>query len=1204
MKKLMSANFVMRLVAAVAMVFAGLIPTHAVKAGEEPIITFHTDILNQTNAGSVFTIMLGASKDTYIEVDYGYGPVEEEVKQAYFDEESGALKGTYFTCSASPEGIVKIYGDASLIDVFDGQGCYIDEISFPELTNLQVLDLGYNLLKSLDVSHMKKLQALYLQANPFDVTPLVVGEDKPELTILELNMIDNIDPDFDITTYPNLMSFGAYSTHSLTHIDPTKCPHLVRLSVDATAVSSIDVSKNPELLILNISETRVGSVDLSHNPKLQQFYCTNGGTVFTDVKISNLDLTHNPALTTLFCSGNNISNLDVSKNPLLVDLYAGHNKMTEINLDNNDQLINLDVSFNNMDYATLPDPRFYEYRYGQNDMPVELSYKEGDVIDLSSRVLRPNTETVGKLIYYNPRNPLEVNEVPGDYYSYDNGKITLNKALTDSVYVAFYNTLFTEGSLNTTRFKVKTAADFGQPSPAVSVGFSSAATTVEMSVGLANATPENPITFYVDFGKGTLKEFTATSSELPATANVTGRREGDQTIIYLPEGEYLTAFGVSRGRISETDFSQAGQLKELAINGCQLSEIDLSWNNMLTYLNLDNNNLTYLSLVAGNGRFEKVWLREISAKNNRITSFAGGDARAALKIDLSNNQLTGFDDTNYFDLKELYLSNNNIQEFDMNDLEALTVLDLAGNHLSNILIPPYVLLENFDLSYNDMPFAALPAAGCYDNYVYAPQNKVEVPSKAPSINLTKYLYTDSKGQTTSFVWRTVEGDKVLTDAQIMNENGRFKFLDTSVGEVYCTMTHPAFPAFEGKDAYMTTNVLAAEMPTNVFATFTTTENATAAMSLAGKTNGTTVYIDWKDDGNLEQYVLQNTFTAYDINTTAGANVKCYSYDDNDNVTVFSFNGVKVSALDASKMKQLTLFAWDNSNLSTVDFKLPVCPALKEFRLVGNGLTKQIDINTIYPNLEMVNFSGNNLETLDVAGHNNLQALYATDNKLKEVKLDNARLWDLGLNSNELESIDLSKLPALAQLGITNNKLTTIDLDNNPALRVLSLQYNNFTIATLPFPKDSWYIYGYSDQLPLNPDVKEGHIVDLSAQAERMGVATEFRWFVNSPWFDELGDLQGEELIEGEEYEIEDGVTTFKKTLDDVMCVMINPLFPDLYQYTYLLDIRMAGVDEVGVDAAAEGDVEYYDLSGVRVVNPESGIYIRRQNGKTSKVLVK
>ena len=125
MKKLMSANFVMRLVAAVAMVFAGLIPAHAVKAGEEPIITFHTDILNQTNAGSVFTIMLGASKDTYIEVDYGYGPVEEEVKQAYFDEESGALKGTYFTCSASPEGIVKIYGDASLIDVFDGQGCYI-----------------------------------------------------------------------------------------------------------------------------------------------------------------------------------------------------------------------------------------------------------------------------------------------------------------------------------------------------------------------------------------------------------------------------------------------------------------------------------------------------------------------------------------------------------------------------------------------------------------------------------------------------------------------------------------------------------------------------------------------------------------------------------------------------------------------------------------------------------------------------------------------------------------------------------------------------------------------------------------------------------------------------------------------------------------------------------------------------------------------
>ncbi|HAW06954.1 MAG TPA: DUF5116 domain-containing protein, partial [Rikenellaceae bacterium] len=32
-------------------------------------------------------------------------------------------------------------------------------------------------------------------------------------------------------------------------------------------------------------------------------------------------------------------------------------------------------------------------------------------------------------------------------------------------------------------------------------------------------------------------------------------------------------------------------------------------------------------------------------------------------------------------------------------------------------------------------------------------------------------------------------------------------------------------------------------------------------------------------------------------------------------------------------------------------------------------------------------------------------------------------------------------------------------------------------------------------------------------------------------------------------------------------------------------------------------VEYFNLQGVKVSNPENGIFIRRQGGKTSKVLM-
>ena len=45
-----------------------------------------------------------------------------------------------------------------------------------------------------------------------------------------------------------------------------------------------------------------------------------------------------------------------------------------------------------------------------------------------------------------------------------------------------------------------------------------------------------------------------------------------------------------------------------------------------------------------------------------------------------------------------------------------------------------------------------------------------------------------------------------------------------------------------------------------------------------------------------------------------------------------------------------------------------------------------------------------------------------------------------------------------------------------------------------------------------------------------------------------------------------------------------------------------GVEDVTVDENAP--VEYYNLQGVRVANPENGIYIRRQGSKVSKVLVK
>ena len=58
------------------------------------------------------------------------------------------------------------------------------------------------------------------------------------------------------------------------------------------------------------------------------------------------------------------------------------------------------------------------------------------------------------------------------------------------------------------------------------------------------------------------------------------------------------------------------------------------------------------------------------------------------------------------------------------------------------------------------------------------------------------------------------------------------------------------------------------------------------------------------------------------------------------------------------------------------------------------------------------------------------------------------------------------------------------------------------------------------------------------------------------------------------------------------------------QMIFFYDVfSSAGVEDVTV-ADENAPVEYFNLQGVRVENPEAGLYIRRQGNTATKVLVK
>lgn len=50
--------------------------------------------------------------------------------------------------------------------------------------------------------------------------------------------------------------------------------------------------------------------------------------------------------------------------------------------------------------------------------------------------------------------------------------------------------------------------------------------------------------------------------------------------------------------------------------------------------------------------------------------------------------------------------------------------------------------------------------------------------------------------------------------------------------------------------------------------------------------------------------------------------------------------------------------------------------------------------------------------------------------------------------------------------------------------------------------------------------------------------------------------------------------------------------------------RKSGVDDIIVDQAEDAPVEYYNLQGLRVMNPSHGIYIQRQGNKAKKIYVR
>lgn len=1202
---------------------------------ETPVIEFHTTIYDTYGGTNSFSLVLGGTEagvGKYIDIDCGKGSSEAILTVANYDTTNDESTGTFVTCNVSEEGIVKIYcDDPTYIDWFDATGCYIDWIKFNGTTEIDCLKLSHNELKSLDLSNMTRIRSLYVSDNPFSTSPLVIGP-KPDMRLLEINNIGAISSDFNLSDYTNLLTFDAWNAGGLERIDASKCPGLIKLSIDGTNVSSIDLSGNPNLLTLNISDTRISQVDLSKCPNLQQLYCTHESSVNYGYKLKSLDVSKNPNLVYLFCTGNDLKTLDVTNNPNLGWLTARKNLLTEIDLSKNTYLTSLALSDNHFGFSTLPwryeddgiTERYYEYYYKQREMIVDKSYAEGSEIDFSSKVLRDHTDTEGAMYAFNEADPYNPVLVPSTCYTYNmaTGKVKINDdfiknmnayiaanatehpeyATLDSVYMVFHNSVFSEYNLQTRKFKIKSAADYGKPNQLISMTTgASTGSAISFTIGVQDATPEQPKKFFVDFGDGTLKEFTATNDE-PIFNNVNGTVAGSAIKVYGSDDIEITSFDIRDIALSAVDVTLLRSARHLAIVNASLPTINLEWNRCLKSLDLSHNKLSSsFTLIANNQDYGKNQLTDVDLSYNNISTFHWNENYTVKNFNIAHNAISALALSKNTMIESIDISYNAFTEFSCADCSGLTTLNVAGNKLSTITLPDESVLTNLNVSNNKFTLETLPSHNGLEeaNYIYAPQAAIGIPTKAPGVNLAE----QNRDNATTYTWRYPADDSEVPASHFSTaKNGQFIFASKYVGEeIYCAMTNTEFPAFTGANVLKTTVIETAKMPEYKIAEFTispdtTAINNTVYLTMTSATANNTIYIDWTGNGNLMQYVLGTTYTNYYPTVTPGATVSVYAYSATDNITVFSLRNAKLSSfkLADTSFSKLICLNLTNAGLSTLDY--PKSTVLSELILPGNNLT-EFDF-TRYPNLSYLNLTSNKLANLDLSNIGSVQQLFIGDNGIENINIGNStKLNTLYANGNEAKSINLANLPNLEQLIVNDNKLTelnvsanpklrviyandnllsNIDLKANPLLTMLYISGNKFKFSTLPleseiFSGKSVYTYDYTNQAKVQIECVNG-VVDLSSEANVGGYATSFNWCIGEPDYDEYGTLTNE-CLEGSsniednpEYLLVNGVTTFlTNPQSTVACVMTNDLFSKLTLETNLIRVNNAGVNDIAVD---------------------------------------
>ncbi|MDR0873462.1 MAG: hypothetical protein LBN27_08375 [Prevotellaceae bacterium] len=235
-------------------------------------------------------------------------------------------------------------------------------------TDMTELEMYYNYLTSLDVTHNSALQKLTCVGNNFTELDVSYNEN-----LIYLYCAWNKLTSLDVKRNTALIELKC-EFNDITNLNVSKNKALKRLefrnddleSIDLsqnTALEYLDCSDNPRMLTIDLSHntnlrylgayiSSFTSLDLSHNTALEVLSCS--GTNDTGGKLTSLDLSHNTALQALICEQNQLETLDLTNNTALRRISCRFNRLTNITVtSSHTDLAQMSIGFNQLNTEAI-----------------------------------------------------------------------------------------------------------------------------------------------------------------------------------------------------------------------------------------------------------------------------------------------------------------------------------------------------------------------------------------------------------------------------------------------------------------------------------------------------------------------------------------------------------------------------------------------------------------------------------------------------------------------------------------------------------------------------------------------------------------------------------------------------------------------------------------------------------------------------------